>query len=138
MPIEIISESKREVVKRARPANSDVHPWCPEEEGGKPLFYATTDAIDAMFSHCLSEKDSGIEVMGLLVGELFNDDDGQQYGIIRDTPTSELDSDSISVRFADFSQLMKELDQLDYDWILLGWYHSHPGHTCFLSATDID
>jgi proteasome lid subunit RPN8/RPN11 len=138
MPIKIVSESKRETVVRARPERASVHPWCPEESGAEPLIYVTSEAADAMFAHCLSEKEAANEVMGLLIGELFDDEEGVQYGMVRETATSRLEADSISVRFADFSQLMQELDQLDYDWILLGWYHSHPGHTCFLSATDID
>jgi len=137
MPIEIVSQSKRETVELPRPQDAVVHPWCPENPEDKPLLYVSAHAADTMFAHCLSEKDEANEVMGLLIGELFDDEDGVQYGIVRQTATSRLEADNVSVRFADFGQLMAELDGLDYDWILLGWYHSHPGHTCFLSSTDI-
>ncbi|MEM2900842.1 MAG: hypothetical protein QXT63_08635, partial [Thermoplasmata archaeon] len=35
-------------------------------------------------------------------------------------------------------ELMKELDKIKFDYILVGWYHSHPGHTSFLSVTDLE
>lgn len=137
MSIEIVSESHREFSPLPRPEAS-VHPWCPKDIGEKPPIYISASAADSMFEHCLSEKESKKEVMGLMIGELYRDEDDELFGLVRQTATSKLESDNVSVRFADFSQLMSELDEVDYDWILLGWYHSHPGHTCFLSSTDIN
>jgi|GEM_PF-3690450 len=137
MPIEIVSESHREFLVRPRP-DATVHPWCPADIGENPPIYVSASAADSMFEHCLSEKESKKEVMGLLVGELFRDENNDFFGLVRQTVTSKLESDNVSVRFADFSELMAELDEVEYEWILLGWYHSHPGHTCFLSSTDIN
>ncbi|UCE45194.1 MAG: hypothetical protein JSU93_07430 [Methanobacteriota archaeon] len=30
---------------------------------------------------------------------------------------------------------MPDLDRFSY--AIMGWYHSHPGHTCFMSKTDL-
>jgi proteasome lid subunit RPN8/RPN11 len=136
MSIEIVSETQYEIKLESRPEAS-IHPWCPTELDSSVPIYIDALAADQMFAHCLSEVKSKKEVMGLLIGELFHDDEGNSFGIVRETATSSLSSDNVSVRFSDFGQLMSELDGLDYDWILLGWYHSHPGHTCFLSSTDI-
>ncbi len=138
MSIEIVSETQYEIKLESRPKKVTTHPWCPMEIDDSIPVYVDALAADQMFAHCLSEVKSKKEVMGLLIGELFQDDEGDSFGIVRETATSSLSSDNVSVRFSDFGQLMSELDNLDYDWILLGWYHSHPGHTCFLSSTDIN
>ena len=41
------------------------------------------------------------------------------------------------MRFKNFEDLFAKLETLDYDYQILGWYHTHPGHTCFMSPTDI-
>ena len=29
------------------------------------------------------------------------------------------------------------LDAVGFDYVVVGWYHSHPGHSCFMSRTDL-
>ncbi|MGD0818961.1 MAG: hypothetical protein ABR986_11305, partial [Methanomassiliicoccales archaeon] len=50
------------------------------------------------------------------------------------------DASLVSVRFdrQGFEKLFESLDDCGFDYVIVGWYHSHPGHGCFLSQTDID
>ena len=104
-------------------------------KGNVTLFMAE-DAAKNILDH---SKDFGSEneVMGLILGDiyLFNK---KTISIAKDVATSELDSTEVEVRFKNFDELFSKLDTLDYDYKILGWYHTHPGHTCFMSPTDID
>lgn len=101
-----------------------------------PLYISHT-AFRAMLAR--SEEDAGErrETMGLLAGTLYRWK-GETYGLVRDAVTGGLAADAVSVRFTeDRAGLTDALDALSYDYVLLGWYHSHPGYSCFLSETDI-
>ncbi|MFQ5885354.1 MAG: hypothetical protein ACE5IO_09675, partial [Thermoplasmata archaeon] len=37
-----------------------------------------------------------------------------------------------------FELLFDRLDDVDFDYIIVGWYHSHLGHTCFMSPRDVE
>jgi proteasome lid subunit RPN8/RPN11 len=77
------------------------------------------------------------EVMGLMVGGAF-EWDGKPYTLVRDVVTTELKSDMLGVRFDEngFLGLIDSLDDLDFNYRIVGWYHSHPGIGCFLSQVD--
>ena len=86
-----------------------------------------------------SFHDQQLEALGFLIGDTYIHG-GKQYIDIRTVLTSELDSTAVSVRVRDFSELFSRLDAMDArgeDYILVGWYHSHPGYSCFLSSTDV-
>jgi len=34
-------------------------------------------------------------------------------------------------------KLFESIDDCGFSYLVVGWYHSHPGHGCFLSSTDI-
>ena len=77
--------------------------------------------------------------MGLLVGDVFNWNHGR-FTLVKDVVTTDLEATNISVRFDSegFEGLFSQLDGLNYDYVLVGWYHSHPGLGCFMSQTDIE
>lgn len=76
--------------------------------------------------------------MGLMLGEVRSWD-GMPYVLARDVGTTDLKNTSAKVRFDPRSlpKLFRELDGAGFDYVVVGWYHSHPGHTCFLSRTDL-
>jgi proteasome lid subunit RPN8/RPN11 len=80
-----------------------------------------------------------LEVLGFLLGEV-REWKGNRYAVVRDIVTTELKSSSSKVRFdpEGFPKLFSNLDDSGFDYVLVGWYHSHPGHTCFLSRTDLE
>ncbi len=97
-------------------------------------------AAEKMLEHCREYRDSQLEVMGFMVGHRFAWG-GSEFTVVEDVVTSELDASAVSVKFASFDGVFSELDRMEKqgkDYILVGWYHSHPGHTSFMSPTDID
>jgi len=112
------------VTERKRPANADV--FVPE------------GVICEMLEHAARGSSENAEVMGLLAGSVFRDDKGK-YATVTKAVTSGLLSDDVSVRFdpADMSMLFDALDGLDFNYVIVGWYHSHLGIGCFMSDTDV-
>ncbi|MCK5397386.1 MAG: Mov34/MPN/PAD-1 family protein [Thermoplasmata archaeon] len=147
MSVNIISETKREVLERPPPENAISHIW---HKGTAPSGKATMPASDTviayvnkhaeakMRNHALAYRNQKLEVMGLLLGEVRTWQ-GQEYVLVRDVVTTDLDATSVSVKFDNkgFEKLFAGLDDAGFDYVVVGWYHSHPGYGCFLSETDI-
>jgi proteasome lid subunit RPN8/RPN11 len=107
---------------------------------GRPFpLYISDIAEGKIREHSLKDAPRRLEVLGLLLGEVSTWN-GADYVICRDVVTTKLRSSSSKVRFNPdaFPNLFLQLDDSGFDYILVGWYHSHPGHTCFLSRTDLE
>lgn len=107
---------------------------------GKELsVYISGQAFNQVLAHCAALAARRLEALGFLVGDLYRWQ-GKEYSVIHDLVTAELESTATSVRFRRdaFETVGDKLDELDYEYVLIGWYHSHPGYTSFLSATDMD
>ncbi|MHA1111951.1 MAG: Mov34/MPN/PAD-1 family protein [Promethearchaeota archaeon] len=81
------------------------------------------------------------ECMGMLIGRLDGDADekGIKQVIIEEAvPVSHGGSIEVKFRPQDYVAF-SEIDAgfLEKGWFTVGWYHSHPGLTCFFSSTDI-
>jgi proteasome lid subunit RPN8/RPN11 len=99
--------------------------------------FISEDAISDMLGHAEKGLAENAEVMGLLAGSVHRDDDGS-YVTVSKAVTSGLLSDEVSVKFdhSDMITLFDALDELDFDYVIVGWYHSHLGIGCFMSETD--
>ena len=98
--------------------------------------FISIKAAKKMLQHCYilgREK----EVMGLILGETYQYNNNL-FSIAKDVATSELDATEINVKFMAFEQLFEQLGELQYDYQIVGWYHSHPNYSSFMSPTDID
>ena len=106
--------------------------WQPAE------MYLFKTAEEKVRNHALCRVQEGTEVMGLLLGEVFVHQ-GREYTVVRDVATTDLEATSVSVRFdpEGFESLFASLECARFRYVLVGWYHSHPGHGCFLSSTDV-
>jgi len=147
----IVKETRRTVEEREPPAGPDIkpHEWLSEDsraayhdtaESGRPFgLYLSEKAEHKIRLHAVKEAPRRLEVMGFLLGEVSSWK-GATYSIVRDVGTTGLKSSSSKVRFDPeaLPKLFHELDGSGFDYILVGWYHSHPGHTCFLSLTDLE
>lgn len=147
----IVRETKRPIEEKEPPASTIVRPhdWLSEESlalyreilaSGKPFdVYMSTTAEEKMRSHAEKQAPRRLEVMGFLLGEARGWK-GHTYTLASDVVTTELKSSSSKVKFdpEGFPRLFSKLDGSGFDYILVGWYHSHPGHTCFLSRTDLE
>lgn len=99
------------------------------------MFISET-AAKKMLDHCY-EQGREKEVMGLILGETFQHNK-KLFSIVKDVATSELDATQVKVKFKSFEKLFEHLENVSYDYQIVGWYHSHPGHTSFMSETDVD
>lgn len=147
----IIRETKRETPEKEPPNPEELfpHQWLSPESSvdfsralkSKQPFavYLSSLAERKIREHAECEAHHRLEVLGFMLGDVFRWK-GRTYSIIRDVVTTELKSSASRVRFDPeaFPRLFAKLDESGFDYVLVGWYHSHPGHTCFLSRTDLE
>ncbi len=95
--------------------------------------------MDKILSHCKAYSKRMLEVMGFLVGDVYKWND-LRFALVKNVVSTDLESTKISVKFHrdGFEGLFEKLDDLRYDYVIVGWYHSHPGLGCFLSSKDIE
>lgn len=142
--------ARDDVVIRERPPppreRTKMHKWlsgrsleryATQEAKGFEL-YLSKVAEQKIRNHALAHMGEGKEVMGFLLGTVCRHQ-GREYTLVRDVATTDLDATAVSVRFdrSAFDKLFEELDSCDFKYVIVGWYHSHPSYTCFMSATDI-
>ena len=137
-PPKIVGERKKELkILPPPPKNRIIHP----EKGSEGMFeiYISKVSMDRIIEHCKAYSQKRLEVMGLLIGDIFKWDE-HVFSLVKNTVTTELKATNISVKFDrdGFEGLFTKLDYLDYDYVIVGWYHSHPGLGCFLSQKDIE
>lgn len=93
--------------------------------------------ISLMTEHADAGFDTEHEVMGLMIGTFYRDENGQ-YAVVDRVATTDLIADMYSVKF-NRDSLDKMCDTMDIgkDESIVGWYHSHLDLGCFMSPTDI-
>lgn len=146
----VVSERKRAILERAPPPKerSRPHYWLKEERrreveeafagtGPLPLYISKT-AEARMRDHSISSGKQNLEALGLLLGDVFAHS-AKPYTVVKDVATTDLQASGVSVSFDrnGFETLFDRLDEADFDYIIVGWYHSHPGYTCFMSPKDV-
>lgn len=103
--------------------------------------YIKEGILKRIIEHCRIGGE--LEVFGYLVGEIFNWKN-QSYITIEDELFLKESGDSQKYtikQFEGFSgkfhQMLKEIRRKKENFLILGWWHSHPDFGCFLSKTDI-
>jgi proteasome lid subunit RPN8/RPN11 len=137
-PPKIVKEHKREFRSLPPPPKSRI--IYPKNVNDRQFeLYIPKKCMDKINKHCEFYAERRLEVMGFLVGDVYKFK-GFTFALVKDVISSELRSTNISVRFEKdgFGGLFEKLENLDYEYIIVGWYHSHPGMGCFLSSKDID
>jgi proteasome lid subunit RPN8/RPN11 len=134
--IKIIKETRRKRLE-AQPPKARPYPWMVHRSSGRSKAYISASAMKALVAHCEHQARTGLEALGFLSGSVFSWK-GKTYTVVRDALTAPLEATAVHVRFdrTGFVGLFSQLDKLDYDYIIVGWYHSHPGYGCFMSDTD--
>jgi 26S proteasome regulatory subunit N11 len=138
----IVGAKEAEVREAKPPSCALEHPWsvgeCKPKKGEVGALYLKVDAEERLRKHALAHIDEQLEVMGFLLGEARTWQ-GTQYALARQAVTTTLDATQVGVRFAreGLDLLARELDKVEYEYVIVGWYHSHPGYGCFLSPTDV-
>lgn len=115
-------EAEKEIRKRGVP--------------GAELFMGKS-VISKMAFHADLGYAENEEVMGLLMGNAYVDDEGE-YAVAEGTATSGLVATGVSVRFDPdaLEDLFSSVDENKCRTVI-GWYHSHPGFGCYMSDIDI-
>lgn len=110
-----------------------------DENGDRLDLFISKLAEEKMRNHALAHSAERYEVMGLMLGS-FHVNEGRIYALVKDVVTTDLEASTVRVRFkrGGFEQLFESLDSCGFEYVIVGWYHSHPGHGCFLSKTDVD
>jgi proteasome lid subunit RPN8/RPN11 len=146
----IVSEARRTPVTREPPMKRLVgpHEWLSSESrrtydrtlsSGHPFeMYLSREAECAIRQQAESGAVERLEVMGLLLGEVRKWEE-EQYSVVLGIGTTDLESTNAKVRFERdaLPKLFADLDRASFDYVIVGWYHSHPGHTCFMSKIDL-
>ncbi len=145
----IISSRERAIIERSPPDNNHIRPheWLGAESKesydklisrGKNFdLYVSKIAAEKMVNHSLRFGRMTKEAMGFMLGDVC-EHDGHRFTIVRDIVTGALLSSADRVRFdsKSYSELFSELDSSGFDYVIVGWYHSHPGYGCFMSQID--
>ena len=109
-----------------------------EPEGGKEIVRLKYKALSKVlrhglrFSHPGMGRDSWVECMGFLIGDVNN-------GLVEVKDAVPMVHGSLvevefnAEHYAKADEINQELT--DDNWVV-GWYHTHPGHGLFLSAVD--
>lgn len=100
--------------------------------------FVRSDLLDVMTDHAHEGLLRDSEIMGLIVGRTYVDDEGE-YAVSTGVISSTLQADGTGVRFDrnDMTQLIDAIDGLEEGDRIIGWYHSHLGCGCFMSERDI-
>ncbi|HEC88645.1 MAG TPA: hypothetical protein ENI52_04955 [Thermoplasmata archaeon] len=101
-------------------------------------FYINERAMEKILKHCNEMALTGKEAMGFLIGDVKYWDG--EYSVVYDIATASLLSSSIYVRFRKeaFEEIFNKLDEIEYEYVLIGWYHSHLGYSSFMSKIDME
>jgi proteasome lid subunit RPN8/RPN11 len=137
-PPNIVKEHRREFRSLPPPPKNRI--IFPKDAKDKQFeLYIPKKSMDKINKHCKDFADRRLEVMGFLVGDVYKYKE-LTFALVKDVISSDLKSTRISVRFEKdgFDGLFEKLENLNYDYIIVGWYHSHPKMGCFLSSKDID
>ncbi len=104
---------------------------------GVSLFIAET-AVEQMVQAADEDAMADRETLGLMIGRMYADEDGE-YAVSDRIVTSDRVADDSGVRFDPdaMEDLIDELDLMEEGERIIGWYHSHLGCGCFMSDTDV-
>lgn len=147
----VLSSQSRPVVERDPPDADHIRPheWLgPELKSGyeqrlakKGFFelYVSKTAMEKMVNHAKRFGRIQKEAMGFMLGDVC-ESERRRFTVVRDIVTGALLSSADRVRFDNesYHELFSELDSSGFDYIIVGWYHSHPGYSCFMSPIDIN
>jgi len=85
-------------------------------------------------------SDTNNELGGVLIGNVYKDNSGELFIVIKNNIIAESTNASLSRLTFTHETWEKINSNLEKDFPnqkILGWYHSHPGHSVFLSTYDV-
>lgn len=107
-------------------------------DNGHIKIYIQKNALTGIEEHLSSDKNN--ELGGVLTGYNCKMHSGESFIIIKNYIQAGFTNSSVSrltFTHQTWEQINDELESKFPDEIILGWYHSHPGHSVFLSDYDV-
>lgn len=102
------------------------------------LIFVDLDAQRDMEAHALSN--TRVELGGVMLGRQLIDENGRPFVVISDTLRAEhYEATKGSFKFTHqtWSQISRQREDFRPDLEMVGWYHTHPGWSVFLSGMDL-
>ena len=127
--------------QRAARPDQDAHfATCPVGEIGDDelLIFVDLDVLRDMEAHALSN--TRVELGGVMLGQQSIDDQGRPFVTITDSLRAEhYEATKGSFKFTHetWSQISRQREEFRPDLEMVGWYHTHPGWSVFLSGMDL-
>jgi len=106
-------------------------------EGELPIF-VDLDVMRDMEIH--AESDTTVELGGVLLGGQYEDEFGEPFVVITDSLRAEhYEATKGSFKFTHetWEQITREREDFPEDLQMVGWYHTHPDWSVFLSGMDM-
>jgi proteasome lid subunit RPN8/RPN11 len=108
-------------------------------EDPHPRLYLHSDVVASIDGRSKQGALRRREDLGLLLGDWALDPEDRPFAVAMDMVSGNLSASPVSVRFTEegLGQVAKGLDELDYPYVIVGWYHTHLDLGCFLSDKDM-
>ena len=106
-------------------------------DGEMPIF-VDLDVMRDMVAHAYSNKK--VELGGVMLGQALTDSDGNPFVVISDCLRAqhyEATRGSFKFTHQTWSDIGRQLNRRRPNLRIVGWYHTHPGWTVFLSPMDL-
>ena len=107
-------------------------------EDNELLIFVDLDVMRDMEAHALSN--TNVELGGVMLGRQSVDDQGRPFVTITDSLRAEhYEATKGSFKFTHetWSQISRRREKFRPDLEMVGWYHTHPGWSVFLSGMDL-
>ena len=127
--------------QRALRPDQDAHfATCPvgKVEDHELLIFVDLDVMRDMEAHALSN--TRVELGGVMLGKQSVDDQGRPFVNITDSLRAEhYEATKGSFKFTHetWSQISRQREEFRPELEMVGWYHTHPGWSVFLSGMDL-
>ena len=102
------------------------------------MIFVDLDVMRDMEAH--ADSDTSVELGGVMLGRQLVDQQGQPFVVITDCLRAEhyhATKGSFKFTHDTWSQITERRKRLRPDLEMVGWYHTHPGWTVFLSGMDL-
>jgi proteasome lid subunit RPN8/RPN11 len=102
------------------------------------LIFVDLDVMRDMEAHALSN--TRVELGGVMLGQQMTDDSGRPFVVITDCLRAEhYEATKGSFKFTHetWAQITRQRDEFRPELEMVGWYHTHPGWSVFLSGMDL-
>jgi proteasome lid subunit RPN8/RPN11 len=133
----VVAEERRPPRILPSPNGAAPHPWA-KGPSAKARFYVEAAVAQRLAAMAQEGARHDLEVMGLLLGDYLVDPRGDPYSVALEVATAPLEASATHVRFDSgrMEELARSLEEQDFDYAIVGWFHSHLAMGCFLSPTD--